>query len=373
MKRLLVAALVALYQFGLASLLGGHPCSLTMAQEITVSDCRLLPNDSSAVMNPVNDNNGRLCGLVQINAEGITNLCFPNENEYMGKVEYKADRSTYYVHVPEMLSKISFSHDNYRPGEINLKDFGYKVKSGKTYLVTLKASSATSRNGRTVTFRINPAIKGTLTYGDKTVEIPSDGIVEIEHDDEQFSYEVNAPNFKPFKGNVSTGSKSVARSIVLQPLTTEVAVKCNHERSARVFVDNVDYGKVGTLNIPLGKHNIRVACSGYIDDSRNVNITSQTHELSFQIRKNRGQQIDIHATPVTIIANTKHIYKNNKRVKEWTPSGNVIRLMPGTYLLTTKSNKRNFVEIGTEPMIITFEKGKVISCVEASEVKKTKE
>lgn len=360
MKRLLVAALVALYQFGLANLLGCQPCSLLMAQELTVSDCRLLPNDSSAVKNPVNDNNGHLCGLVQIVAEGITNLCFPNENEYMGKVEYKANRSIYYIHVPEMLSKISFTHNNYLPGEINLKDFGYKVKSGKTYLVTLKTSSATSRNGRTVTFRINPITEGTLVYEDKMVAIPSDGIVEIEHDEEQFSFVVNSLNFKPFKGNISAGSESVARSIVLQPLTTEVTVKCNHERSARVFVDNVDYGKVGTLNIPLGNHNIRVVSKGYIDGNRDVSITSLTHELSFQISKNRGQQIDIHATPVKIIANTKHIYKNNKRVKEWRSSGDEIRLMPGKYLLTTKSNKRNFVEIGTEPMTITFRNGKVI-------------
>ena len=365
MKRLLIAALSALYQFGLASLLGCHPCSLAMAQELTVSDCRLLPNDSSAVKNAVNDNNGRLCGLVKIFADGTTNLHFPKENEYIGKVEYKANESTYYVHIPDMLSKISFSHDNYLPGEINLKDFGYKVKSGKTYLVTLTAPSAVSRNNRTITFRINPAAEGALAYGDRIVEIPSDGIVEIEHNEKPFSYVVTSPNFKSFKGNIPAGAASMAHSISLQPLTTNVTVKCNRTNSARVFVDNVYYGKVGTLSIPLGRHNIRVACSGYIDDSRDVNITDRTSELSFQISKNRGQQIDIHATPVKIIANTKHIYKNNKRVKEWKYSGNEIRLMPGKYLLTTKSNKRNFVEIGTKPMVITFRKGRVISCTEA--------
>lgn len=364
MKRLLLVALVVLQQFGFVGLLGENSCMELKAQEITVVDCKILPNDNSAETNAERDINGNLCGLVKIVAEGVTNLQFPNKNERMGEVVYKAAENTYYVHVPEMLSKISFTHESYLPGEINLKDFGYKVKSGKTYLVTLAASSATSRNGRTITFRLNPATKGELFYEDKSVQIPADSIVEINHDENQFSYVIKADNFQQFRGNISAGTAPVARNITLQPITTAVNVTCN-KSSAHIFVDNVDYGKVGTVNIPLGKHNIRVENRGYIDDSRDEVITANTKNLSFEIRQNKRKQIDIHATPVKIYAESKHIYKNNKRLEDWKESGDVVYMMPNKrYLLTTKSNKRNFIDVGTLPMTITFKKGKIVSTSE---------
>ncbi len=360
MKKILAVAFVALQQFGFFGLLSGSTGLELMAQEITVEDCKILPTDLSAEQNAVKDNNGNLCGLVKISANGITDLQFPNTNEYMGKVEYVASENCYYVHVPEMLSKISFTHEKYLPGMINLKDFGYKVKSGKTYLVTLTASTTSAREGRIITFRLSPATSGEITYGGNSMSIPSNGIVEIEHDAEQFSYVVTAPYFKPFKGNISTGTASEARSIAMQPITIKVDVKCN-EGGAHVFVDDVDYGKVGTLNIPLGKHNIRVARKGFLDSSRDEQIMEDTHELSFEISKNRGKQIDIHATPVTIISDSKHIYKNNKRLEEWEKSGDVVYMMPNRrYLLTTQSNKRNFVDVGTTPMTLRFVKGKIV-------------
>lgn len=359
-KRILVVALVVFQQLGFLGLLGENAGLELKAQEITVEDCRILPMDLSAEQNAVIDNNGNLCGLVKISTNGITDLQFPNINEYIGKVEYVESEKCYYVHVPEMLSKISFTHEKYLPGIINLKDFGYKIKSGKTYLVMLTASTTSVRKGRIITFRLSPAMSGEIVYEGNTVSIPSNGIVEIEHDAEQFSYVVTVPYFKPYKGSISAGTASEARSIAMQPITTKVDIQCN-EGAAHVFVDDVDYGKVGTLNIPLGMHSIRVARKGYIDSNRNEHITEETRELSFEISKNQGKQIDIHAIPVTIFADSKYIYKNNKRLEEWRQSGDVVYLMPNKkYLLTTKLNKRNFVEVGTTPMTIVFEKGKIV-------------
>ncbi len=353
MKRLFLLTIIALQQMGFATLPGSYAGTELMAQEITVDNCKFLSAEEAADQTAVLDNNGRPCGLVKVMADGITNLCFPNKNEYMGEVQYKSAEQAYYVYVPEMLSKLSFTHNDYLPGEINLRDFGYKVKSGRTYLVTLKASAEKARDGRTVTFRLNPAMEATLVYGSQSVQIPSDGIVEITHDPTAFSYTVTADGYKPSKGTIGAGTASEARHVGMNPITVTVDVQCN-EKSAHVFVDNIDYGKVGSKNLPLGYHHLRVALKGYLDASRDETITSSTSQLSFQIAKNTRKQIDIHATPVTINSSSRYIYKDCKRIKEWHNSGDVVYLMPDrTYLISDDHGRNHWLEVGNNPMEIT--------------------
>jgi hypothetical protein len=58
-----------------------------------------------------------------------------------------------------------------------------------------------------------------------------------------------------------------------------VNVTCNVS-SAHVFVDNIDYGKVGKLQMPQGQHVVRIQADGYLDNEETIGISADTPQLT---------------------------------------------------------------------------------------------
>lgn len=336
-----------LLQFLMFLMLGNLFCS---AQELVVKSVTMLPGDKTAIEKPVLDSNGDTCAVVKIRIGNIQGLQFTNKTQYVGDVKY--ENGDYLLYKSISISRmISYQHPDYIPGVIDLSEFGYKrLKSGKTYLVTMEAP-VTGIGKCIVALKVQPQT-ASVTFNNRLAQASGTGIYEFPVSAGTYNYIVEAPDFSSKSGSVTVeqgDTKTV--TIRLSPITHEVAIICNVS-TAHVFVDNVDYGTVGRLSLPQGLHHIRIQADGYLDVENQETISANTSQLSYRLKKNENR-IDIHATPVTITSKSKSIYKNNKKLEGWV-SGNPVMFMPGEYMLSDDEGNSKIIKVGTTPMRITL-------------------
>lgn len=305
--------------------------TLISAQEIKVVRFGIVPGDNTAELSPRKDLGDNLCALVKVKTNNISGLKFTNHNQYVGDVSYHDD-GVYYVYIPTITSKLSFVHENYQPGEIDMAVFGYKksIKSGKTYEAILEAPSLLqSTTG--VTFKVTPIVEGSyIVIDNRKLTIPKDGIVKYGCSQGSHLYKVEADNYKTESGSVSVTNTFEPVVITLRPVTVEVNIESTPS-NAQIYIDNVSYGKTGLKQLPLGEHDIRLSAKGYIDHIQHINITNEMVNLPhITLRKNNGKYEIVHPVEVTVICYTTNLYKNNKRIEEWNTNNQTIKIMPGT-------------------------------------------
>ena len=319
------------------------------AQNLIVKNVSLQPNDLSAIEKPCFDQNGDTCALLKIKTDNLEGIEFSNPNQYI-KTRYSA--GIYYVYVPAISKKLDLGHKDYMPLQIDMSDYGYKrLRKGKTYLVVIDAPKKTDLKS-SVIIKIEPK-QAQIIFDGQTSGINQSGTYEFSIAPGNHLYEISAPNYHSQKGSINIGrSEAKTISVHLQPITHEVVIGSNVE-GARVFIDNIDYGKVGKLLVPQGTHTIRVQADGYVDMERNVTVNSSVTPLSFILKKNK-RTTHIHATPVRIYApKSAHIYKNNKKIEEWR-NGAVIMFMPGKYMLSDDFGNTKKITVGSEPMTVNM-------------------
>lgn len=338
--------------------------TLISAQEIKVVRFGIVPGDNTAELSPRKDLGDNLCALVKVKTNNVSGLKFSNHNQYVGDVSCR--EGVYYVYIPTITSKLSFVHENYQPGEIDMTVFGYKknIKSGKTYEAILEAPSLLqSTTG--VIFKVTPIVEDSyIVIDNKKLFITNDGIVKYGCSQGSYLYKVEADNYKTEYGSVSVTNTFEPIVINLRPVTVEVNVEAMPS-DAQIYIDNVNYGKVGIKQLPLGEHEIRLSAKGYIDHIQHINITSSTVNLPhITLKKNDGKYEIIHPVEVTVICNSVNLYKNNKRLEEWNSTNRTIKIMPGTKcrlsddhgkgaILEVKANQR-------EPMVVRLVDGNLI-------------
>lgn len=322
--------------------------TISNAQNLTVKSISFLPNDQTAIEHPCFTIDGDTCYLLKIKTDNVEGIEFPNANQYI-KASYLA--GTYNVYLPTLSRRLDLSHKDYLPARIDMTEYGYKTpRKGKTYLVVLDVPKKVDLES-SVTIKVEPK-QAKVIFDGQAYETNQNGILELPYPTGTYRYEVSFPNYHPKKGTVSIG-KSEAKTITvrLQPITHEVLVKSN-VKSAHVFVDNIDYGKVGKLQLPQGTHAIRLQADGYVDDGKNVEINASTSTLTFSMTKNE-RTTHIHATPVTIYSTANHVYKNNKEIKGWY-TGKPVLFMPGKYLITDDNRKKQKIIVTSQPMTVTL-------------------
>lgn len=322
-------------------------CSVAGAQELTVKSVTLMPADKSAVERPVIDGNGDTCALVKIKTPKLEGLLFPNKQQYMGDV-IRLDDGTYLVYKSPFHSKIiSYQHADYVPGQIDMGDYGYrKLKSGKTYLAVLEAPAVSGINKCIAVLKVFPA-NAEVTFDGRQVPVEASGVYEFAVAEGTYSYSVSAPDHRPASGSMTLAQgENKSNTVRLSPITHEVVVSCNIG-GAHVFVDNIDYGKVGKVRMPQGSHVVRVQYEGYLDSERTVDIDASVPQLSFTLKKNENV-VNIHATPVTIYSTSKRIYKNNKELKGW-KSGVPVKFMPGKYMISDDNGDSKLIIVDSKP------------------------
>jgi ribosomal protein S8 len=328
-------------------MLSGGYCS---AQELVVKSVTMQPGDRSAIEKPVLDANNDTCALVKIKVDNLKDLHFTNKEQYVGDVKYENGEYLLYksINIGRM---ISYQHQDYVPGVIDLADYGYRrLKSGKTYIVTMEAP-VIGIGKSIVALKVMPAT-ANVTFNNTEAKVSTTGIYEFPVSAGTYTYVVQAPNYMQKSGSITIQQDaSKTLTIRLSPITHQVDIKCNIS-NAHIFVDNIDYGKVGKHELPQGSHVVRIQAEGYIDAEEPIDINENTRQLSFQLKKNENR-IDIHATSVTIISSSKRIYKNNKELKEW-KSGEPIKFMPGKYMISNDYGNEKIITVGSEPMTVSF-------------------
>lgn len=296
-----------------------------MAQELKVADAQLAQDDNTAIKQQVKDINDNVCALVKIDAGGLQGLAFPNKNEYISTTQKDG---LYYVYIPGSFYKLTLQHEKYPRLEINFKDqFGIKFKSGKTYHVKLDVPSTARVDKSDVYINVYPSAAQLVVNGDM-LPADEDGKYQFQAEQGNYAYQVTADGYEARKGSFSINSPtSKTISVRLQPILVTVTMQCNR-KDATAFIDGVNYGSVGTLKVPQGKHSLRVADDGYIDYQETIDFQNDK-VIPVTLSKNTNVK-DVHAVEITVMTTSKRIYKNNKLVREYEkiPGGYVIQLMP---------------------------------------------
>ena len=320
-------------------------CSLiTKGQNMTVKSVALQPNDQTAIQYPCLDNNGDTCALLKIKTNRLDGIEFSNPNQYI-KVDYKD--GFYSVYVPTVTRKLDFLHKDFMPIQLDMAEYGYrKLRAGRTYLITLNVPKKIELKS-TVVLKVVPKFS-KMIVDKQDVPQAASGTYELPISEGRHEYVIEAPNFNSKNGSFFIGKSEVKTlTVQLKPIMHEVIVRCNVEK-ARVFVDNVEFGGIGKNYLPQGTHTVRLQADGYVDSEQTIDISSATTFLSFNLQENK-RITHVHATPVKIISSSSKIYKNNKRIKDWT-SGATIMFMPGKYLLSGDNGNTKKITVGNDPM-----------------------
>lgn len=318
------------------------------AQDLKVKNIELLSNDLSAQNAPCYDKSGKACALIKIKADNLKGMDFPKKSQYV-KASYDDRNNVYLVYIPEKLHKLSLMHPDYLPLDFDLADFGYKLlKGGQTYLVQLEVP-ITGLNRSIIVIKVQPQ-NSSLIFNGEVMPHVNDGIYEIPVSPGTYTYSIKAENYQPSYGTtIVEKGETKTLSKRLRPITHIVDIKCNI-KDARVFIDNIDYGYVGKLQLPQGKHQIRIQKQGFLDIEDVVDISSLTGSLSYTLNKNVGE-----GTPVTIHSksNSKRMYKNGRKISEWY-NGATIKFKPGKYLLSDDDLNEYEITVGDKPMTVKF-------------------
>lgn len=312
------------------------------AQELLIKSVTIQPKDKSASLNPCLDQNGDTCALVKVVTDNLIGL------EFRGTIKTVFNDGTYDVYMPSNSKKLSYGHHEYLSGQIDFKDYGFsRLRGGKTYIVKIETPTSEGK----VVLRVQPSTASVIFDGRTTV-FQKSGIYEYQVSPGTYKYSVEAPNFISFHGRIQIKESEVKTlPLSLKPIVHPVKIKCNVD-DASVYIDGIDYGKIGLKKIPQGIHSIRISREQYLDWEEEVNVNSSVTSLSCFLKKNEKKVKEIHAIPITIIANTKKLYKNNKAIKEWTNGGSVIMFMPGKYFITKDNGTGKEIEVIDTPFTI---------------------
>lgn len=316
----------------------------SIAQQLIVKDVIILPKDKTAITNPCLDFNGDTCALVKIIADNLEGLEFPNL-QYV-KVTFRD--GVYEVYLPAMSKKLSFGHKDFLAGQIDFPDFGFKrLKGGKTYLVHIETPVSRGK----IILKVHPK-NAIVTFDEKKVSTLQTGIYEFAVSSGTYKYSIEALDFVPYHGIVQLGKSEIKTiSLSLKPILHSVSIICNVD-DASVFIDDIDYGKVGVVKIPQGTHRIRISKDKYMDVEENVTIDATIPILEFTLEKNRNV-LEVHPIPIIIKSKSKNIYKNNKEIKGWS-NGKAIKFMPGKYLISDENGNGKVIEVIDKTFIVNL-------------------
>lgn len=325
------------------------------AQQITVKSLRLLPADNTAIESPVYDNLKDPCALVKIDAGGLKGLFFPKKGSDHNEDFYDENTGLYLVYIPTGTRRLTYNHADYLSGDIVFADFNTKLEIGKTYLLTMEADIS-QKSGGMVIMTVSPQ-NARVVFDGKEAPLSEGGVYSFNVKPGVYDYVVRADNRITQRGTISAKTGKEAKvSAELQWIRHTVDVRCN-VGNAQVYVDDIYYGKPGKMSLPQGRHTIGVKAKDHIDMTQTVDINSGTLPLNFTLKKNENKVV-IGSVAVTIysLSNSSRIYKNQRQIKEWKKSGDVVNFMPGKYLLSDDdyNEYKLVVKKGSAPMTVRF-------------------
>lgn len=255
------------------------------AQQLTVKTVHLRPQDARARTNPRDDAKGKKCAIIRVGVVGVENLVFPDA---IGDVERSL--SEYVVYVPEGLKSLKYkTKAGANLGEIIFDDWDMEIQSLASYDVIFESDS----HLRSAIFSIQPH-NARLVFNGEKVNLNEDGIAMINKPVGEYTYQVSSDGFEGQSGTVSLTEDDISTvtDIVLQEILYPVTINVYPE-DATVFIDNVPYSKEArdNLQLPAGKHAIRVTASNYKDEEKSIDVKSGLSPIYYVLKENKVEVI----------------------------------------------------------------------------------
>lgn len=299
-------------------------------QELKVEKIVLLEKDHEAEKVPKYDGNKQLCALLKVYIDNLPGITF-NSSYIIDKKNISYTNGYYNVYVVGGINSIELKHNDYLPAPVNFrKDFQIDIQGGKTYGVYLKTSGIIQKKTQTIVFNMIPRI-GTININGKENMVDK-GVLQIELAPGKYSYTAHSTYYQEKKGEfeVTDISESKIIPLKLKAYTAGVKFECNVP-TAVLYVDNKRKGTPGIVDIPLGKHKIRVVAEDWKDHIQELFLEK---EDSIQLNITMEPKPYI---PVIITCNgsgVKTLYVDNKEVPEWKNDGSPIKIKQGKHLIT---------------------------------------
>lgn len=300
------------------------------AQELKVEKITWLENDNEAATKPQYDGNKQLCALLKVFIDDLPGIQF-SSSYIIGKKNIQYANGYYNVYVVGNINSIELKHNDYLPTSINFKkDFNISIESGKTYGIYLKTSGIVQKKTQTVVFNMIPRT-GTITVNGKDVQV-NKGMAQMELQPGDYKYTAKSMYYTEKSGSFTVTDVSEVKVIPLKlkAIMGILDFKCNVP-TAMLYVDNKQKGSSGMIEVPLGKHKIRVVAEDWKD---------YTQEL---IMKNEGitpLKVTLEPKPfIPVVITCKGqgnltLYVDNKIVPDWKNDGSPVKIKQGKHLIT---------------------------------------
>lgn len=250
----------------------------TLAQNIAVSDFRLLENDMTANLDgsTVYDQNSEKCALIKVET---TQTGFTFDTGSLGVAKTLQQPGEIWVYVPDRTSRITISHPQL--GTLRNYDLGLSVRKARTYLLKLTTGTVQTIVQPTVTrqylvFQVTPA-HAVVEVEDEVWPV-SDGTARKFLPFGTYNYRVQAQDYHVEAGRVTVNdpnNKTVV-TVTLRPAFGWVEVPGAGDLSgAYVYIDNqlVGQAPVKSGQLASGSHNVKVVKPLYKTFEQTVTVS----------------------------------------------------------------------------------------------------
>ena len=323
------------------------------AQELQVTNVKLLEEDNEALEQPHYDGNHQPLALLKVYPENVQDLSFAS-SFIISNVPLVFKDGYYAVYVAQGMKELEIRHNDYYAVKVEFrKVYNINIKGGKTYRVDVKAVGMIQKNTQTVVFNMLPRVGMITINGEK--HALSKGMLQLECLPGSYTYKAEADYYEAKSGQFTVNEIIEPQTIPirLNILTTKVRFTCNAP-NAILYVDQANKGGVGIKILPMGKHKIRVVARDWKDYTSSL-VIKPGIELNVNMIANSFVPFVVRVTGVTGAS----LYVDNKLVPDW-KNGQPFKVKQGKHLITvvTENNetKEKVVRVhaGIKPIDIVF-------------------
>lgn len=250
----------------------------TKAQELTIKSFVAKTNDLAASVHERKDLNGNACALVKVQLATAGATFSPN---VVGNVEYKVNE--YWVYLPTASQHLEVKHPNFPTKDIVFADYGVKLESKATYVLTLSLPET----GSVPQMVTKQYLVFNLEPKDATLEVNGEtwanagGISRKLVPFGDYTYTIRATNYRTHIGTVTVNdpnSKKVVVNVSLERAFGSIKISSSVSMDgATVYIDgkNVGTAPLFLQDVFAGNHVLEVKKEGYLPWTENIIIQKE--------------------------------------------------------------------------------------------------
>lgn len=283
---------------------------ITNAQDVNIR-LTVEPTNTKAQTIPRVDKDGVKCAIVLVDIVGVKDMKF---KESFGNVDYSFNEYT--VYLTKGTKTLTYSSSSIK-GSIDFDDYlDGEIAAGTVYRLVLE-----SGQNRSAVFYIKPT-NAKLIVNDQKVSLNKKGAASIDLPNGTYKYSVSAEGRISQFGTLEwENNPIITKDIELEEVKLPLTINTN-EPSATIFVDDIPLGSIegndGKINLPIGKHNIRIIKEGFKEFNEVVTISNQGEILNAELKRIKTKII-------------KHKYERTKSTISLRSHGDII--FSGLYFL----------------------------------------